>query len=153
MKKQSDICSVDGCCEKPYGRNLCRKHYVRFMRGKNPHTKSQIEKTHEQRILDKVEMVTESGCWIWTACLSDTGYGSINGKSAHRESYRVFNGEIPYGMQVMHICDVRQCVNPNHLKLGTAKENMQDAVKKNRIAYGYRLPQYKHGKYVTHICK
>ena len=88
--------------------------------------------------------VDEGGCWLWTGKLKDTGYGEINpgGRSsprgAHRVSYELFKGEIPKGMYVLHKCDVRCCVNPDHLFLGTAKENTQDMMSKGR------------GKYTTH---
>lgn len=65
------------------------------------------------------------------------GYGRIqmNGKKhfAHRASWRAFHGEIPDGLFVLHKCDVRCCVNPEHLFLGTNSDNMLDAYAKGRI--------------------
>jgi len=87
----------------------------------------------------------ESGCWLWTAyCMKKNGYGFFSTPSkhelAHRVSYRLFNGELDK-RDVMHKCDVRNCVNPEHLVLGTRLENMQDAKLKRRISIGE-----KHGR-------
>jgi len=61
------------------------------------------------------------------------------GKFAHRISYRLFKGEIPEGKCVRHKCDVRHCVNPDHLEIGTKKENNQDCLDRNPRASGRKL--------------
>lgn len=74
-------------------------------------------------------------CWYWTASLS-RGYGvhtlNLGETSAHRLAYRLFIGPIAEGMHVLHRCDVRNCVNPEHLFLGTPRDNMHDMMQKGR---------------------
>lgn len=82
-------------------------------------------------------IMVHSECWEWTASLKrGTGYGQfdIGGytESAHRASWIIHNGDIPKEMQVLHHCDNRLCVNPNHLFLGTQKDNMIDMITKFR---------------------
>jgi hypothetical protein len=89
-----------------------------------------------KRFFDKVNKT--DNCWLWTAgSRGKTGYGAfkIDGKviDSHRISYELHNGEIPKGLYVCHSCDNRKCVNPEHLFLGSAKENWQDGFDKGRI--------------------
>lgn len=86
--------------------------------------------------LDKVS--SEKGCWLWTKAKSDNGYGKISTGSSgsdyvHRVAYAIKFGEIPKGAFVCHHCDNPPCANPDHLFLGTQKENMQDAARKGRV--------------------
>jgi len=81
-----------------------------------------------------------SDCWIWTGAKTLNGYGTIglgskkDGKEmSHRLSYKIHKGEIPDGMYILHSCDNPSCVNPDHLRFGTAKENTHDAMDKNRF--------------------
>lgn len=83
-----------------------------------------------------------SNCWLWTGVTRGMGYGMValrrvDGKQpremAHRLSWQLANGPIPDGLLVLHRCDVPACVNPEHLFLGTTKDNAQDALRKGRL--------------------
>lgn len=88
-----------------------------------------------ERIESKIEPIPFSGCWVWIGSGRDR-YGSINfqGKTqpAHRVVWKILNGEIPAGMELLHSCDIGFCVNPGHLRIGTHKENMADMVRRGR---------------------
>lgn len=82
------------------------------------------------RFWNFVNKQREHECWNWTAYKNRDGYGNFaDGKkrwNAHRVSYIIANGEIPKGLCVCHKCDNPSCVNPDHLYLGTHKQNMND---------------------------
>lgn len=84
----------------------------------------------------------KDGCWLWQGTILHTGYGQVcfegHAQSAHRVAWLLTNGEIPKGLCVCHRCDTRACVRPDHLFLGTAKDNMQDMYRKGRGPTGLR---------------
>jgi hypothetical protein len=90
-----------------------------------------------ERFFNKI--IKTKSCWNWVAALRGNGYGAFKyeGKtvSAHRMSWMIHNGDIPDNRFVCHTCDNRKCVNPDHLFLGTQKDNMRDCVNKNRFVF------------------
>src|SRR3954468_23689651 len=96
----------------------------------------------EQRFYDRIKE-TDKGCWRWQRALDKDGYGrsSLGGKSvqAHRVSWVIHKGKIPEGFQVLHNCDNPPCVNPDHLFLGSGKDNMIDKVIKQRQTRGDKV--------------
>lgn len=99
------------------------------------------------RLWSKVDMSKgPEGCWEFTGATNGNGYGVISrpGDSngvpkyyAHRLSYCLANGldydDLPPDLEILHSCDNRRCCNPQHLSLGTSKDNKQDAIMKNRM--------------------
>lgn len=75
-------------------------------------------------------------CWLWTGTINGSGYGqfSIDNKpvSIHNFSYKKHKGHIPKGMFVCHLCDFKVCCNPDHLWLGTPRDNSEDRDNKGR---------------------
>lgn len=84
--------------------------------------------------------VAASGCWEWQGNRTPKGYGMFYSAAAktkvraHRFSFEFFKSPIPAGLFVCHSCDNPKCVNPGHLWLGSAADNMADAVVKGRIS-------------------
>lgn len=99
----------------------------------------------QDRIKRRSIISPENGCWEWSGAKT-VGYGRITigsrsdgtrreSYAAHRASYEAFIGIVPDGYDVCHQCDNRGCVNPEHLFVGTRKDNMQDCINKNRFVY------------------
>ena len=96
----------------------------------------------ERRFWSKVD--NSGDCWEWRGAISKSGYGSFGamGKTmrAHRMAWILARGEIPAGMCVCHSCDNKKCVRPEHLFLGTQRDNLDDAMKKKtHCIHGHAL--------------
>lgn len=104
-----------------------------------------------------------SGCWIWLRSLDSEGYGQLNIGArklqlAHRFSYERTHGPLKSGDNVLHRCDVRCCVNPSHLFIGTKKDNAVDMARKGRaggrkLSVGDVLAIRKDNRSLTAIAK
>lgn len=81
-----------------------------------------------ERFWSKVDKT--EGCWLWVGTITDRGYGRIrvDGRYllAHRFSYEATNGPIPTGLEIDHICHTTNCVRPNHLRVVTRKQNIEN---------------------------
>lgn len=102
-----------------------------------------------ERLMAGIEYDTNGGCWLWSAGLWN-GYGRLSvgnkAKKANRLMWEMVNGPIPagsgyHGTCLCHRCDVKVCINPEHMFLGTAKDNTQDAASKGIMPRGIRAPK------------
>ena len=83
---------------------------------------------------------TDDGCWVWTGARhkrKNKNYGicnfaAIKDKDAHRVSYRLFKGLIPKEKHILHSCDNPPCVRPDHLRIGTPQDNVDDRENRGR---------------------
>ncbi len=109
------------------------RNYIAKIDGRKPRRKMPLKERFEKNL----SMEPNTGCWLWTGHQYTNRYGQIgvNGSQvrANRLSWELHKGPIPKGLNVLHHCDTPECVNPYHLFLGTAKDNMADCIKKNRL--------------------
>lgn len=129
--KHHDPCAMCGKLVRHIGKKYCSHDcYI--------NTRRFTFERMVERFWERVQK--DDGCWEWTGATSAAGYG-VFGKNtklwfAHRFSYELSNGPIPDGMFVCHQCDNPRCVRPDHLFLGSHKDNMKDMCLKGRQSKG-----------------
>lgn len=124
------ICSVDGCQTASRARGWCIKHYDRW----RAHGTTDLVRPHrvpgDTRIRFWAKVTKTEYCWNWNTVTASSDYGKIrhDGKDVkvHRLSYEWAKGTIPEGMDVDHVCHNKACVNPDHLRLVTNKQNHEN---------------------------
>ncbi|CAI1891350.1 HNH endonuclease signature motif containing protein [Serratia entomophila] len=108
----------------------------------NPLHLEEFDPNNAIDIINKNSVKKGNECIEWIGSVGSSGYGRVyfkgKNRSAHRLSYSTHKGSIPDGLVVMHLCDNKPCVNPNHLSLGTTRDNLHDRDTKNRQAKGER---------------
>jgi hypothetical protein len=120
-------CMIDGCEKPAVSRGWCNAHYIRWYRFGDPLWVHQAPTTAD-RFWAKVDKT--SSCWLWAGATERNGYGRFNVTKknqipAHRWTYEQVNGPVPEGLELDHLCRVRNCVNPDHLEAVTHRENMR----------------------------
>jgi len=148
-EKDGLLCKAEGCKRAVYAKGLCIRHYNRTV--KNIPICDDLLKTDThlsvKERLEKNRVVKENGCIEWTKQKDKNGYGRISIKDkpypVHRVSYETYIGEIKPGLLVLHKCDNPSCFNPEHLFLGTNKDNMEDMTKKGRKPIGEKVANSK----------
>jgi len=121
--------------KKPHGPLISEKEMARH--GARP---IRISKKDLERFLARIQRGGDGECWLWQGGKRAKGYGRFtiteSGKRrnfrAHRLSWKIHFGSIPRGLSVLHHCDVRDCVKPSHLFLGSQRENHEDMCMKGR---------------------
>jgi hypothetical protein len=90
----------------------------------------------KSKLLSKIIVDEDTNCWLWQGAISGNNYGIMRAdgiaSSVHRLSWEAHNGLIPVGLSVLHKCDNKKCINPDHLYLGTHLDNSRDTTERKQ---------------------
>ena len=123
-------CSVSDCTKPDRTMGWCAMHYERYRQ--HGTLADPVKLTVDERFMRFVAVDEDSGCWLWQGHIQKYGYGHFGWKHAdgrwgprraHRVAYELFVGPIPDGLTIDHLCGVRHCVNPAHLRAVTQRVN------------------------------
>lgn len=140
-------CEVEFCTNEKHSANYCLTHYRQFKKGEDfrpIRSKIKFLLNEKDRFLSSFTKRLDKYCWEWNGTINNYGYGVMYREKykrilAHRMSWIHYKGELPDDKCVLHHCDNRVCVNPNHLFLGSRDDNNKDMVSKGRHnPYGSR---------------
>lgn len=137
-KAPPPVCKVDGCNRLATTTGLCGMHYSRVLRHKHPELLITQRGEPEAWLRRLLSGSLPDHCVGWPFGHFPAGYGVLRyrgrNRHAHAVAWEISSGSVvPHGLGVLHSCDNRNCVNPRHLRMGSQKENMQDAVLRKRI--------------------
>lgn len=130
---QGKACSIKGCTNKYYAKSYCGKHYANVSRHGSPEAPNRSKRIEF--------LIDPNNCFVCTShSKNKDGYPivSYNKKTwiASRFVYTQMFGEIPNGLLVRHTCDNPNCINPEHLIVGTPQDNMNDRDERGRTPKG-----------------
>ena len=148
------ICTIDGCDRRHFARGYCRPHYAAAMRSGEI---SSVRQTFRGPLSERLSLYSrdDGSCRIWTGATDACGYGKVrvSGRTvgAHRAAYELANGRIPDGMVLDHTCRTPACINLDHLRLATTKENAENlSATSRRSSSGHRGVSWSAGRQKWH---
>jgi hypothetical protein len=116
------------------------------------HPREIITPTNLRKLYSKI-IISKDGCWEWQGARSAKDYGVVSYNKtiyfSHRLFYKLFKGELISGYQICHHCDNPCCVNPDHLFIGTNKDNVQDCIRKGRRSQSFEKKHIAHNASLT----
>lgn len=146
MGRERGKCRIPGC-ERNSGSTgsnaICPKHQRMRRAGK---LDVELQKPGRQprplgeKLAQWISRPADTDCWIWAGPIAANGYARVghdgSNRLVHRVMYERHYGSIPESFVIRHRCDVKRCVNPDHLTVGTPKDNSQDAVDRGIMPHG-----------------
>lgn len=134
----AEFCCIDNCGQAYYSKGYCRKHYTAFAKYNDPLFVFVPPQFSSESFWSHVAITSDDNeCWEWQGSMfSTTGYGRIGIDSrtylAHRLAWELTHGR-ESRLWILHSCDNPPCCNPNHLREGTAKDNVDDMWLRGRV--------------------